>query len=56
MMKDVNTLKFVCNQLCKALDACREGKHLASPDVVITTINNSDTELAKQLVAKYNIV
>lgn len=56
MMKDVETLNFVWDQLSKAIYYCSKGRTLISPEIACSVINNSDLELAKRVISDYNIM
>jgi len=56
MMKDVETLNFVWDQLSKAIYHCSKESILISPEIVCKIINNSDLELAKTVISEYNIM
>lgn len=56
MMKDVETLNFVWDQLSKAIYHCSKGSTLISPEIACSVINNSDLELAKRVISEYNIM
>lgn len=55
MMSSSSKLSFVWRQLQKALKACQINYSLPSRDLVQKTINNSDVELAEQLITHYNL-
>ena len=55
-MKDNASLEFVWNQLSKAINAYNRGCGLPDSSLVREAINNSDTELAKKLIATYNLI
>lgn len=56
MMKDVDTLHFVWTQLQKAITACSTGARLGASASIVQAINESNTELAKQIIEYYNIM
>lgn len=56
MMKDDETLAFVWKQLQKAISAHHVGLILPDPVLIQNAINNSDVELAKQLINTYKLV
>lgn len=56
MMKDIETLKFVWNQLCRAIGAYNDGKNIPPEEMTVSAINESDVELAKKLIAEFNLV
>lgn len=56
MMKDVETLNFVWDQLSKAIYHCSKGSTLISPGIACSVINNSNLELAKRVISDYNIM
>lgn len=56
MMKDTETLKFVWNQLCQAISAYNDGKCIPPEEMTVSAINESDVELAKKLIAEFNLV
>ena len=56
MMKDTKTLTLVWNQLMKALEAYETEVDLIDYGSTVSTINNSNVELAKKLVDTFNIV
>lgn len=49
-------LRFIWKQVTYALYAFENGKHLPSAQVVRDTINNNDVELAKRIIAEYDII
>lgn len=55
MMSSLSKLSFVWRQLQKALKACQINYSLPSRDLVQKTINNSNVELAEQLITHYNL-
>ena len=55
-MKDNASLEFVWNQLSKAINAYNRGYGLPDSSLVIEAINNSDVELAKRLIATYDLI
>ena len=55
-MKDTASLEFVWNQLSKAINAYNHGYGLPDSSLVIEAINNSDVELAKRLIATYDLI
>lgn len=55
MMKDIKSLRFIWNQIIRALYAFNCGYNLATSELVVKTINTSDVESAKQLIKIYNI-
>lgn len=55
MMSSSSKLSFIWRQLQKALKACQINYSLPSRDLVQKTINNSDVELAEQLITHYNL-
>lgn len=56
MMKDVPTLQFVWAQVQKATVACARGSRLADSGQVVSAINNSDLELARKIIERYDIM
>lgn len=56
MMKDINTLHLVWKQLQKAIAACSLNSRLAPSESIIQAINESNTEIAKQIIDDYNIM
>lgn len=56
MMKDVETLQFVWDQLIRAINAHNHYKNLPPEELVISAINDSDIELAKKLIKDFNLV
>ena len=56
LMKDNANLNFVWDQLSKAITAYNRSYVLPDSSLVIEAINNSDTELAKKLIATYNLI
>lgn len=56
MMKDVETLQFVWDQLMKAINAYNCGKNLPPEALTISAINDSDVELAKKLINEFKLV
>ena len=56
MMKDVETLNFVWDQLSKAIYHCSRGSSLIRPDITCSIINDSNLELAKRVISEYNII
>ena len=56
MMKDVDTLEFVWNQLSTAIFNCSVGNPLVDSDIICDIINNSDIESAKRIISEYNIM
>lgn len=56
MMGSTAKLNFVWTQLEKALCACQREKPLPEEELVIDAINNSNSNLAKQLISNYNLV
>lgn len=56
MMKDTKTLEFVWVQLIKALNAYNTKTGLIDPKDIIEAINNSNIEVAKNLISTYNLV
>ena len=55
MMSSSSKLSFVWRQLQKALKACQINYSLPSRDLVQEAINNSNVELAEQLITHYNL-
>ena len=55
MMSSSSKLSFVWKQLQKALKACQINYSLPSRDLVQEAINNSNVELAEQLITHYNL-
>lgn len=55
MMSSTSKLNFVWNQIMKALKACQTNYNLPSRDLVQEAINNSNVELAEQLITHYNL-
>lgn len=55
MMEDSITLSFVWNQLQKAIEACNSNLPLPHSSYVRKAIDESDVELAKALIEKYNL-
>lgn len=56
MMKDIETLQFVWAQLSKAIKALKGGYDMADPGDIITSINESNAELAQKIIDNYNIL
>lgn len=56
MMKDVETLEFVWNQIQKAIAACNSGSALPSYAETVSAINDSNIELAKKLIQSYKLI
>lgn len=56
MMKDVETLQFVWRQVQKALAAASRGERLIDSTYVVRAINDSDADLAQNIVKTYNIM
>lgn len=56
MMKNVDTLKFVWRQLCKAVEAYNNEYYLVSSSKIMRAINTSDVDLAKEIINSYNII
>lgn len=56
MMKDTETLQFVWDQLCKTIAAYNVGKNLPPEELVISAINESNTELAQKLISDFKLV
>lgn len=56
MMKDVDTLGFVWDQLSKSIYCCAKGSTLVGPSTVRKIIDNSDLELAERVISDFNIV
>nr|DAT77600.1 MAG TPA: ligase [Caudoviricetes sp.] len=56
MMKDVETLQFVWRQVQKALAAASRGGRLIDSTYVVRAINDSDADLAQNIVKTYNIM
>jgi hypothetical protein len=56
MMKDDQTLDFIWNQLQKAISAHHINMILPPADLVQNAINNSDVELAKNLIKQFKLV
>ena len=55
MMSTPSKLSFVWKQLQKALRAYQTDYSLPSKDFVQDAINNSNVELAEQLITHYNL-
>lgn len=59
-LKDEESLRFIHQQTVKAVNACLEGKGLADPDLIISTINNLDSKKAiaqaESLIKNYNLL
>lgn len=55
MMKNIDTLNFVWNQLKVAIHNCVINSFLIDYRTVCEIINNSDVELAKKVINEYNI-
>lgn len=55
-MKDRESLGFIWDQLIKAIHHYRNGCVLASSGIVRAAINDSNVELAKALIAEYDIL
>lgn len=49
-------LKFIWNQLAYALKAYENCKSIPDYDLIRSTINNNDIELAKQLIEQYQLI
>lgn len=56
MMKDVETLEFVWNQIQKAIRAYNLGTRLPDYENTVRAINESDVDLAKRLIIHYGLV
>lgn len=56
MMKDVETLEFVWNQIQKAIRAYNLGTRLPDYENTVKAINESDVDLAKRLIIHYGLV
>lgn len=56
MMKDVETLQFVWDQLMKAIIAYNSGYSIPPSALTIDAINNSNIQLAKKLVSDFSLV
>lgn len=54
-IKDDETISWVWDRVFKAINAYNDDKELISSDLVQKTINESNTELAKELIRNYNI-
>ena len=54
-IKDDETISWVWDRVFKAINAYNDDKELISSDLVQETINESNTELAKELIRNYNI-
>ena len=54
-IKDDKTISWVWDRVFKAINAYNDDKELISSDLVQETINESNTELAKELIRNYNI-
>lgn len=50
------TLNWVWNGISRAIEAYNEDAPLADPELVQRAINNSDKELAKELINKYELI
>lgn len=55
MMKDTETLQFVWNQTMKAIMAFNEVFHLPPEELVVSAINDSNSDLAKTLISNYKL-
>lgn len=55
MMSSPSRLSFIWKQLEKALRACQTNYSLPSSDLVKEAIDNSNVELARQLITHYNL-
>ena len=55
MMSSSSKLSFVWKQLQKALRAYQTNYSLPSKDFIQDAINNSNVELAEQLITHYNL-
>lgn len=51
-----HTLNFVWDGIMKAIDAYNKGVPFIDGSIVQKTINNSDVETAKKLIAQYNLI
>ena len=49
-------LRFIWKQVMYALYACENGRDLPNTQIVRDTINNNDVELAKRIIAEYDII
>ena len=56
MMKNNKTIKFVFQQVMRAITAYNNGENIPLYEDTITTINNSDAERAKDLIKKFFIL
>jgi hypothetical protein len=55
MMNSVSNIKFVWNQLMKAINFYNNDISLPSSSLIRDTINNSDIEMAKRLIKEYEL-
>lgn len=55
MMEDSISLNFVWNQLTKAINSCNYNIPLPPANKVQTAIDNSDIDLAKELIEEYKL-
>lgn len=56
MMKDSELLRFVYNQIIKAISALLTGKTLCNSEDVIKAINESDLDLARKIIKEKRII
>lgn len=56
MMKTEARLEFVWDQIIKAVNAYKTGELIPNNEEIQAAINNSDSDLAKQLIKNYNLV
>lgn len=56
MIDSEKNLNFVWNGIMKAIEAYNAGLPYINSDLVQATINNSDVEMAKKLIAQFNLI
>lgn len=56
MIDSEKNLNFVWNGIMKAIEAYNAGLPYINSDLVQATINNSDVEMAKKLIARFNLI
>lgn len=56
MMQDTRTLQFVWGQIVKAIHVFNIDGDLAPEESICKAINESNVNLAKELISRYNII
>lgn len=56
MMSSKHKLSFIWDQLTKAFNAFENDLELPNSDLIQEAINNSNVELAKELIVKHKLV